>query len=275
MPSLSAHVNRKTLCYSRARFTPSESALLSFVSATLPIPVQATTPARRSRFGALFIPVYLGIVAAAFASDVAWLDELATVLVATLLFWPGLRRGNVIAILIWAAVVLVVAALALAGHGAVAIDFLPVVVNAALSLLFAHTLAHGRTPLIARLIGVIESPDRVALPRVAAYARGLTLAWAILLGAQAIVLTVLIACAVPDGALASFGIAPPFEVRGETWRGYLHFGSYAAVLAFFAIEYAYRRWHLRHIEHIPAPQFAARLVQRWPALARTVMDDDA
>ncbi len=176
---------------------------------------------------------------------------------------------------IWAAVVLVVGSLAITGHGEVALDLLPVVVNAALCLLFAHTLTHGRTPLIARVIGVVESPERVSQPRVAAYARGLTLAWAILLGAQAIVLAVLIACAVPNGALASFGIAPPFALTGDAWRWYLHFGSYAIVLAFFAIEYAYRRWHLRHIEHLPAPQFATRLVQRWPALARTVMDDDA
>jgi uncharacterized membrane protein len=245
------------------------------VSATLPIRSQTTTPARRTRFSGVFVVVYVGIVAAAFASGVAWLGELATVLVATLLFWPGLRRGNAVAIAIWAAVVLAVAALALAGHGEIALDFLPVVVNAALGLLFAHTLAHGRTPLIARVIGVIESPERLALPRVAAYARGLTLAWAVVLGTQAVALAVLIACAMPNGALAAFGIATPFAVTGEAWRWYLHFGSYAAVLAFFAIEYAYRRWHLRHIPHMPAPQFAARLAQRWPALARSVMNDDA
>lgn len=248
---------------------------LPFVSATLPIPSQTTTPARRSRYGGLLVALYLGIVVAAFASGVAWVGEFATVLVATLFFWPGLRRGYVVAIAIWSAVVLVVAALALRGRGEIAIDFLPVVVNASLAYLFAHTLAQRRTPLIARLIGVIESPERAALPRVAAYARGLTLAWALVLGAQAIVLAAMIACAVPDGALAAFGIAPPFAIRGDAWREYLHFGSYAAVLAFFAIEYAYRRWHLREIEHMPAPQFAARLAQRWPALARSVMDDDA
>jgi uncharacterized membrane protein len=245
------------------------------VSATLPIPPQTTTPARRSRFGGLVAALYLGAVAVAFASGVVWLGEFATVLVATLLFWPGLRRGHVVAIAIWAAVVLVVGALALAGRGEIALDLLPVVVNAALSLVFAHTLAHGRTPLITRVIGVVESPERAALPRVAAYARGLTCAWAILLGVQALVLATLIACAVPNGVLASLGIEPPFAIRGDAWRGYLHFGSYAAVLAFFAIEYAFRRWHLRDIPHMPAPQFAARLAQRWPALARTVMNDDA
>ncbi|MET0232857.1 MAG: hypothetical protein ABW186_18140 [Rhodanobacteraceae bacterium] len=241
----------------------------------MPIQPQASTPARRSRPGGVFVALYLGIVVAAFALDRAWLDEVATIMVATLLFWPGLRRGHVAAVAIWAAVVLLVGALAFAGHGKVALDFLPVVVNAAFCVLFAHTLARGRTPLIARVIAVVESPARVALPRVAAYARGLTLAWAILLGTQATVLAVLIACAMPNGALASFGIAPPFAVAGDAWRRYLHFGSYAVVLVFFAIEYAYRRWHLREIEHVPAPQFAARLAQRWPAVARTVMDDDA
>jgi uncharacterized membrane protein len=241
----------------------------------LPIPPDTTTSARRPRFGGILVVLYLGIVAAAFASGIAWLDELATVLVATLLFWPGLRRGYVVPIAIWTAVVLVAVALAIAGHGEITIDFLPVIVNAALSYLFAHTLANGRTPLIARVIAVLEGPERLAQPRVAAYAHGLTLAWAILLGAQAIVLTLLIAFAVPDGLLASFDIASPVAVTGEAWRRYLHFGSYAVVVAFFAIEYAYRRWHLRHIRHMPLPRFATELARRWPALARTVMDDDA
>jgi uncharacterized membrane protein len=244
------------------------------VSATLPIPPQLTTTARRSRRTGAFFVLYLGIVAAAFASGLAWLDELAAIMVATLLLWPSLKRASIAAILIWLAVAVGVVALAFAGRGDITLDFLPVIVNASLCMLFAHTLKHGRTPLIARVIGVLEGPERVALPRVAAYARGLTLAWAIVLGAQAIVLTLLIACAVPDGLLASFGIAPPVAVTGEAWRWYLHLGSYAAVIAFLAIEYAYRRWHLRHIPHVSLPVFVMRLVRRWPALARSVMNDD-
>ena len=265
---------RKTLCYSRARSTPSEIRAFS-VSATLPIPPPTTTTARRSRFGVVFVVLYLGIVAAAFALHRAWLDEVATFMVATLLFWPGLRRGHVAATALWAAIALVVAALAYAGRGEIALDLLPVIVNAAVCVLFAHTLANGRTPLIARVIAVLEAPERLAQPRVAAYARELTRSWALLLGAQALLLALLIACAVPNGLLASFGIAPPVAVTGDAWRAYLHFGSYAVVLVFFAIEYAWRRWYLRHIEHMPAPQFAKGLVQHWPALARTVMDDDA
>ena len=245
------------------------------MSATLPIPPSTTTSARRSHFGVVFVALYLGVVAAAFVLERAWLDEVATLMVATLLFWPGLRRGHVAATAIWAAIALVVAALAYAGHGEIALDLLPVVVNAALCVLFAHTLANGRTPLIARAIAVLEGPERLAQPRVAAYARELTRAWALLLGAQALLLALLIACAVPRGVLASFGVAAPIAVAGDAWRTYLHFGSYAVVLAFFAIEYAWRRWYLRHIEHMPPQQFAKGLVRHWPALARTVMDDDA
>lgn len=239
------------------------------------MPPSTTSSARRSRTGVVFVALYLGIVAAAFVLRRAWLDEIATLMVATLLFWPALRRGHIAATAIWAAIAIVVAALAYAGHGDLSLDLLPVIVNAAFCMLFAHTLANGRTPLIARVIAVLEGPERLAQPRVAAYARGLTRAWALLLGAQALLLALLIACAAPHGLLASFGIASPIAVTGDAWRAYLHFGSYAVVLAFFAIEYAWRRWHLRHIEHMPPQQFATGLVQHWPALARTVMDDDA
>ena len=47
----------------------------------------------------------------------------------------------------------------------------------------------------------------------------------------------------------------------------------SALLAFLALEYAFRRWHLRHIEHVSLPVFLTRLVRRWPALARSVMSD--
>jgi uncharacterized membrane protein len=237
------------------------------------MPPEIPRSAQGSRHARVFVAAYLAIVAAAFASGLAWLGEFATLMVATLLLWPGLRRGSVPAILVWIAALAAVAALALVGRGEIALDFVPVLVNAALCLLFAHTLTPGSTPLIARAIAVIENPERAALPRVAAYARGLTLAWAIVLGAQAIVLAALIVFAVPDGFLSAFGIAPPIAITGEAWRSYLHFGSYAAVLGFLALEYAFRRWHLRHIEHVSLPVFLTRLARRWPALARSVMSD--
>lgn len=216
---------------------------------------------------------YAGVLAAAFATGRGWLEELAAFMVVSLVLWPGLRRLSPVAIVLWVLAAAAIVALAISGHGDIALDFLPVVINLALSALFARTLVPGSEPLIARLIGVLDSPDRVALPRVAGYARTLTWVWALVLGAQALVLAALILCAVPDGLLARLGIAPPIAIAGDAWRWFLNLGSYATVIALLVFEYAFRVWYLRGIEHLPLPVFMGRLVQRWPALARSVMHD--
>ena len=223
----------------------------------------------------LLVAAYVAVLAAAFASNRAWLDEIATFLVVSLILWPGLRRLSPVAIALWLVSAAGIAALALAGHGDLALDFLPVVINLALCSLFARTLVAGSEPLIVRLIAVLDSPSRVALPRVAAYARALTWVWAILLGALAMLLAALIVCAVPDGLLARFGIAPPIAIAGGEWRWYLNLGSYATVLACLVVEYGFRRWYLRHVPHLPLPVFMSRLVQRWPALAHSILHDSS
>lgn len=216
---------------------------------------------------------YVAIVAIAFATRVAWLGEIAAAMLTTLLLFPALRRASASAWLLWLVSVGVIAALALRGHGDTSLDLMPAIVNAVLCLLFSRTLSAGREPLIARAIGAVEGADRLALPGVADYARHLTLAWALFLGAQAIAIVVIVGFAVPGGVLAVFGVKPPFEVSGSGWRWYVHLGSYFGVLVFFALEYAFRRWHLRHIPHVPPARFAARLIRRWPALVRSLGDD--
>ena len=214
----------------------------------------------------------LAVLTLAFASGRGWLDELAAFMVVSLVLWPGLRRLSPPAIALWILAGAAIAELARTGNGDIALDFLPVVINLALCALFARTLVAGSEPLIARLIAVIESPERVALPRVASYARALTWVWAIVLGAQALLLSALIVCAAPDGLLARFGIAPPLAIVGD-WRWFLNFGSYATVLPLLVFEYAFRRWYLRHIPHVSLPVFMGRLVRRWPTLAHSVMHD--
>ena len=243
------------------------------MSATLPTSSVTPPSPPRSRALAIALLAYVAVLGAAFITGRAWLDELAAFMLVSLLLWPGLRRGSIAAALLWLIAAIVIAALALTGRGELALDFMPVLVNAALCTLFARTLARDREPLIARVIATLESPARLLLPRVADYARQLTWAWALLLGGQATLLTLLIVCAVPDGLLASFGMRPPIEITGHGWRWYLHLGSYTTVLAFLVVEYAYRRWHLRHIPHASLPTFVARLVRRWPALARSFLDD--
>lgn len=238
-------------------------------------PPSTVPPGSRSRLVVGLLAAYGVLLVAAIASGNAWLDLLAAFALVTLLLSPGLRRGSAFAWGLWLLVGAALVALAAFGHGRLALDLMPIFVNLALCTLFARTLAHGREPLIASVIAALEGRERLALPRVAGYARGLTLAWAVLFGAQAALLAWLVACAVPAGALAAFGLPSPFPLHGDAWRWYLHLGSYALVLVFLVGEYAFRRWRLRHIPHASLPRFVGRLVRRWPRLVRGFADDAA
>lgn len=222
--------------------------------------------------GALLV-AYVALLLAGLATANGWVEALAALVLVTLLLSPGLRRRSGFAWALWLLACAGCAALTARGHGRLALDLLPVFVNSALCFLFARTLARGREPLIARIIDVLEGRDRLALPRVAAYARALTLAWALLFGVQATILFALIAFAAPDGLLAVFGLRPPHALSGDGWRWYLHVGSYAMVLAFLVLEYAFRRRHLAHLPHAPLLRFVARLARRWPALVRRFAED--
>lgn len=243
------------------------------VSAAPPSP--AVPSGSRSRLVVGLLGAYGVLLIAAIASGNAWLDLLAAFALVSLLLSPGLRRGSAFAWTLWLLSAAALVALAALGHGRLALDLMPIFVNLALCTLFARTLTRGREPLIASVIAALEGRERLALPGVAAYARGLTAAWAALFGAQAALLAGLVACAVPDGALAAFGLPAPAPLHGEAWRWYLHLGSYALVLVFLLGEYAFRRWRLRHIPHASLPRFIGRLVRRWPRLVRSFADDAA
>ncbi|MET0225906.1 MAG: xanthomonadin biosynthesis protein [Dokdonella sp.] len=230
-----------------------------------PLPL---APALRSRALVCAVAAYGLLLLAALVTANTWLDAAAALAFVTLLLSPGLLRRSAVAWSLWLLAGAGVGTLAARGYGRLALDLLPVLINAALCVLFARTLAPGRVALIAAIIDVIEGPERLALPRVAAYARGLTWAWTLLFGLQAGLLLVLIACQVPDGLLASFGVAPPFALAAAGWGMYVHLGSYAAVIGFLIVEYAFRRHHLGHIPHAPLAQFITQLARRWPALMR-------
>lgn len=217
---------------------------------------------------------YSALVLAAFLTGRVWLDGVAALLLITLLLSPRLRRGGVMAWSLWSICCGSVAFLIDRGLGQVALDFMPVFINAALCAVFARTLVHGRVPLIARLIEVLEGAERLGAPGIAPYARQLTWTWALLLGAQAIVLAIVVVCSVPNGLLADFNRNSPVELGGM-WRWYLHFGSYAFVVAILVCEYLFRRWRLRHLTHPPLPVFFARLVRLWPSLVRSLADGAA
>jgi len=229
----------------------------------------AAAPVRGSRLFVVGVAAYVVLLLIARLTGRSWLDELAAFALVGVFLLPGLRRGSARAWTAWLATAALLVLLGARGNGHFALDVLPVVIDVALCAVFARTLARGREPLIARIIGVLEGHQRLALPRVAAYARALTLAWALLFGAQAVLLGALVVLARPGGVLATLGIASPLAIEGDAWHGYRQFGHLALVPAFLIAEYLFRRFWLRHVPHMPLPLFVGRLVRRWPALMRS------
>jgi len=143
--------------------------------------------------------------------------------------YPALARRRPWA---WAGLLLAAAAsAALVRQGAelYALYLPPIVLPAAMALWWAPTLRAGRTPFVTRVAGMIRGP---LSPEHAAYTRGVTVLW--------VAVFVLLALA---GALAAlFGSA-------KLWSAVTNLFSPLLIALVFVVEYAFRRWHLRHEPH--------------------------
>ena len=192
----------------------------------------------------------------------------AIVLLLTLLLWPALRTRRPLPWLCWLALTVGMLGLALRGWAALVLGAVPVLVNALLAWWFGRSLRTQRQPLVSQIIELVEGADRLAQPGIARYARQLTWFWASLLAVQAIVLGVLLACAVPGGVLVTLGVAPPLAVPAGWAQGYEHLGAYALLGVVFVLEYLFRRWHLRHLSHARLHDLLLRTAVRWPQLLR-------
>lgn len=178
------------------------------------------------------------------------------------------RRHSARALLAWLGLAALLLLPALLGHPELALMALPVVFLGMASWLFARTLRRGSEPLVARFIRMIEGEDRLALPGVRGYARGATRYWAVLLAALALLSFAIALCAQPGGWLATLGWPAPFALRGSLLAWYPEAGCWTLLLAGFAGEYLFRRWHLRAIPHPGVRRFVTQIVRRWPMLLR-------
>lgn len=229
--------------------------------------VSSLSPDRARRFALWLLPVYpmLAIVGAVTHRQIFAL--LALALLATALLLPQLLSRRAMAWLWWCAVLTALLLLWMFGLAGVLLEAIPVLINAALAIWFGRTLATAE-PLVARFIIAIEGVERLQQPGVTAYARQLTWFWTGLLGAQALLLTVLLLCADHSGLLARLGIASPLHVPERWAAAWLHLGSYVLLGAAFGLEYIYRRWRLRHLSHPGLRDMLLQLATHWPALVR-------
>jgi uncharacterized membrane protein len=144
----------------------------------------------------------------------------------------------------------------------------PVAFIAMIAWFFARTLRPGRVPLIGKIVSALENtPEPELEPELRRYTRGLTLAWALVLAAMGVCNLVLAAVAVPNGLLASFGIAAPFTVTDAQWSWFANWFNYGLVGGFFALEYLYRKRRFPG-RYRNFADFASRMSRLGPAFWR-------
>lgn len=208
-------------------------------SSIAPPDADARAAGRAMAVRALLVVVYLVLAHAAGVGHDGRLAALALFDIALLLLiGPLLRRRA------WA-----VGVVALAAAGAVALArsryaltpllLVPPAFVGLVGYGFARTLAPGRTPLITRMAAAMER--RPVDARQLRYTRGLTLAWAVLLGALMVFNLVLAALAVPAGLLATFGWPVPLPVSEAQWAVAAHVGNYGLVAGFMLAEFQVRQ----------------------------------
>lgn len=154
----------------------------------------------------------------------------------------GLLHGRARAWLALVAAAAGLAVLARSPHAQLPLLLMPVLFIALVATWFGRSLRAGRVPLITRIVAALERrPAQELAPELRGYTRGLTLAWAVLLGLLAACNLVLALLAVPGGLLAHFGIDPPVAVGEAQWSWFANGLNYGLVGGFFVLEYLYRK----------------------------------
>lgn len=117
----------------------------------------------------------------------------------------------------------------------------PVLIPASIAWMFGRTLRRGTTPLVERVARGFHAPA-VPEPQIIAYARGVTWAWTLLLGAVALVNAALIMNLVPGGLIDLAGSVPRWPVTPALFAFFGNTGTYLLIGGMFVAEFAVRVW---------------------------------
>ena len=157
------------------------------------------------------------------------------------LLQPLLQR-RVGAWLLLAAIVLGLFSLARSHYALLPLLLVPVALIGLVAWTFGRTLRRDRVPLITQIVAALDAlPPTQLAPELRSYTRNLTLAWAGLLGTLALANLVLAMLAVPNGLLASVGIASPLTVSEAQWSWFANIFNWGIVGGFFVGEYLLRK----------------------------------
>lgn len=148
----------------------------------------------------------------------------------------------------------------------------PVVFIALVSWLFGRTLAKGRVPLITRIVeGLYAQASMPMTPDLYVYTRQLTMAWAGMLSALALLNLLLALCAVPSGVLHQFGHTPALAVTDEQWSLFANVLNYGIVGGFFIVEYWLRKRRFPHRPYRNVGEFIRQMVRLGPRFWNELM----
>ncbi|MEO6137730.1 MAG: ketosynthase [Luteimonas sp.] len=156
------------------------------------------------------------------------------------------------------------------GYALLPLLLVPVALLALVGYGFGRTLRGNRIPLITRMLCGLDGVQISELsPELRRYTRSLTAAWAALLGVMALVNLTLALLAVPDGLLASVGVASPLPVTRAQWSWCANVLNYGVVAGFFLAEFRYRQRKFPGRYH-NLLDFLQRMARLGPAFWRDV-----
>lgn len=148
----------------------------------------------------------------------------------------------------------------------------PVVFTGILAWWFGRSLRVGRVALITRIVTALyRQASAPVTPRLLAYTRQLTLAWAALLALLTLVNLVLAMNAVPDGFLYRLGIEPPLPISNAQWSWFANLLNYGIVGGFMAAEYVYRKRVFTERPYRDFPDFVRQMARLGPTFWRDLL----
>lgn len=214
-------------------------------------------------FRLLLLPAYVVLAHLAGARESTPLALVALVDLALLVLIEGLVARRMVAWLAAAGTALALAALAQSGFALTSLLLVPPAFTAWVGSAFLRSLRPGRVPLIRKAVAALyaTTPDALA-PAYLRYTRRVTLGWGLMLWLLTVINLTLALVAVPNGLLASAGLAAPFTVTEGQWSFIANVANYGLLGGFALIEYQVRR----HVFPVRPYRNFAEFVRRMAAL---------
>lgn len=197
------------------------------------------------------------------------LSATATALLALLFLASIQGRHQAMARVITAAAGAAIVILVARGAPPVPLLLPPVLIPASIAFMFGRTLRPGSTPLVERVARGFHAPA-VPGPAIIRYARGVTWAWTLLLGAVAAINAALIVNLAPGGLIDIAGFAPRWPASPAAFVWFGNTGTYLLIGGMLAAEFSVRVWRFPDYRFKNPLQFVREARLRMPNIVAAI-----